>query len=180
MEYNRGKMKNRYKIFLCIVLLVSLGLFGYSSWHQWNANQKTTLERMRPIPPIAEFNHGARIQAIAFSPTNPDLIVTTGEDYTIKVWNRHNTQAPEVVLTGFLEHDGSGDTYSVDCLAFSPTGEWLIRKINWMLEFWDVSIKRKLIPLRSLLLSQLFHLTITISQPLQEMLDFGISVTQMK
>lgn len=98
---------------------------------------------MKPIPPIAEFNHGTRIQAIAFSPTNPDLIVTTGEDYTIKVWNWHNTQAPEVVLTGFLEHDGSGDTYSVDCLAFSPTGEWLIRKINWMLEFWDVSLKKK-------------------------------------
>ncbi|MDE0636804.1 MAG: hypothetical protein OXI43_13275 [Candidatus Poribacteria bacterium] len=133
------------KIFLLFLAIVVVGvLLAFSTWDQWNDNQKTLLERTGPILPITEFNHGARIQAIAFSPTNPNLIVTTGEDYTIKAWDRHNTQAPEVVLTGFLEHDGSGDTYSVECLAFSSTGEWLIRKINWMLEFWDVSSKKKL------------------------------------
>ncbi|MDE0483013.1 MAG: hypothetical protein OXI67_10580 [Candidatus Poribacteria bacterium] len=136
---------NGKKIFLLFLAIIVAGvLLASSTWRQWNDNQKTLLERTGPILPIAEFNHGVRIHAIAFSPRNPNLIVTTGEDYTIKVWDRHNTQAPEVVLTGMLAHDGSGDTYSVECISFSPTGEWLIRKINWMLEFWDVSSKKKL------------------------------------
>ena len=137
-------MKNKSLLLWSIFIIVVGVILGLSTWHQWNDNQKTLVERTGPILPITEFNHGARIQAIAFSPTNPDLIVTTGEDYTIKVWNRHNTQAPEMVLTGFLEHDGSGDTYSVKCLAFSQTGGSLIRKINWMLEFWDMSSKKKI------------------------------------
>ena len=134
---------NRF-ILLIVVIIVAGSFLGYSTWNQWNENQRTLVERTGPVYPIAEFNHDARIQAIAFSPTNPDLIVTTGEDYTIKVWDRHNTQAPKVALTGSLEHNGIGDTYSVRCISFSKTGELLIRKINWMLEFWDVSSKKKL------------------------------------
>ena len=137
-------MNTKKLLLLFLAIIVAGVLLTFSTWRQWNDNQKTFVEQTGPIHPIAEFNHGARIHAIAFSPRNPNLIVTTGEDYTIKVWDRYNTQAPNVVLTGSLEHDGSGDTYSVECLSFSRTGELLIRKINWMLEFWDVSSKKKL------------------------------------
>ena len=65
-----------------------------STWYQWSGNQTTTLERMKPIPPIVEFSHGASIEDIVFSPANQGLIATAGNDNYIKIWNRNDPDNP--------------------------------------------------------------------------------------
>lgn len=80
----------------------TIGLLGYSTWNQWNANQETILERMRPIPPVVEFTHGGMITDIVFSPTDQDIIAT-GSDYDIKIWNRNNPKTPKEIQFGSEE-----------------------------------------------------------------------------
>jgi len=129
---------NGKKVFLLFFAIAVTGvLLAFSTWRQWNDNQGTILERMRPIAPITEFNHGTWITDIAFSPKNPDLIASVGEHSIIKVWNRNNTDSPELTLTNHPSNE-SGSS-GVRYIAFSQTGEWLVSKDFWMIAIWDVS-----------------------------------------
>ena len=126
---------NIKKFSLWFIFLIIVGvILGYSTWHQWNANQGTILERMRPIPPDATFAHGGSISYIAFDPKNPDLIACGGAGNIVKVWNRNNHDSPQLTLEA---HDTNhGDTYMVG-LAFSPIDNWVATKTFWTLEIWD-------------------------------------------
>ena len=135
-------MKAQKIIILCLGIVVAGVLLAFSTWRQWNANQKTTLERMRPIPPIAVFPHGTSIISIAFSPKNPDHIVSAGEGNKVKVWNRNNTEMPETELIAHPPKQG-GIPLSVNYIAFSPTGEWFASKCIMNLSFWNISSWKK-------------------------------------
>lgn len=121
-----------------MLLLGAIGLLFYSTWYQWKGHQETANERMKSHRPIAEFNHGNRVRTLAISPSDPHYIVSAGEGYDIKVWNRDNPEKPYKVLTNHPidENDSSNRILSV---YFSSSGELLISKNFWMLAFWDVS-----------------------------------------
>ncbi|MDE0636805.1 MAG: hypothetical protein OXI43_13280 [Candidatus Poribacteria bacterium] len=103
---------NAKKMFLLFLTIVVVGvLLAFSTWHQWNDNQKTTLERMRPIPPIAAFHHGAMIYDVEFSPSNQNVIASVGDDNNIKIWNKNNPSTPTKIL-----HDNEETLVSLDFL----------------------------------------------------------------
>ncbi|MDE0636807.1 MAG: hypothetical protein OXI43_13290 [Candidatus Poribacteria bacterium] len=130
-------MKIKSLLLWSIFIIVVGVILAFSTWHQWNANQKTTLERMRPIPPIAEFHHGSWIRDIAFSPKHPDLVASVGEHSIIKVWNRNNTDSPELTLTNHPTNESG--TSGISYITFTQTGEWLVSKDFWMVAIWDAS-----------------------------------------
>ena len=130
-------MKTQKILILFIGIVIAIGLLGLSTWRQWNDNQETILERMRPIPPIAAFNHGTWINAIAFSPKNPNLIASAGEGNEVKVWNLNNTDSLELMLTNHPTNESG--TSGVRYITFSQTGEWLVSKDFWMIAIWDAS-----------------------------------------
>ncbi len=130
-------MNGKKASLLFLAIIVAGVLLAFSTWRQWNDNQKTILERMKPIRPVAAFSHGTWINAIAFSPKNPDLVASVGEHSIIKVWNRNNTDSPELTLTHHPTN-GSG-TSGVSYITFSQTGEWLVSKDFWMIAIWDAS-----------------------------------------
>ena len=133
-------MKTQKIVILSIAIVVVGGILVFSTWNQWNDNQKTTHEEQNHIAPIAEFNQGDQVHAIAFSPTNPDLVASVSADYTIKVWNRNNPTVPEMTMTDPNQSDiVSGDTYSFHFLAFYPTGERLVSRYSWTLDLWDLT-----------------------------------------
>lgn len=130
-------MKTHRILILFLGIVVAGILLAFSTWRQWNDNQKTTLERMRPIPPIAEFSHGTWIRDIAFSPKHPDLVASVGEHSIIKVWNRNNTDSPELTLTNHPTNESG--TSGISYITFTQTGEWLVSKDFWMVAIWDAS-----------------------------------------
>ena len=81
--------------------------------------------------PILELNHGDGIYALAFSPTDPDVIATTG-DNTIKLWNQN---IPETLH--FKPHRDD-----IDALAFSPNGRYLAAGSPNAITLWDTQQKR--------------------------------------
>lgn len=130
------------RLFLPLAVLASIVLLGFSTWHQWSANQETALDRMRPLRPLAEISHGAWIQGIAFSPTDPGTIATASEGNIVKVWNIDNHEEPILTLTG--DTDDTKHTF-IDCLAFSPRGEWLASKTYMNLNIWEIPQGNELI-----------------------------------
>ena len=66
---------------------------------------------MRPLTPIAEFNHGSLIDDIEFSPSDPDVIASIGDDYNIKIWNRNNPETPVKTI-----HDDEENLFSLEYL----------------------------------------------------------------
>lgn len=94
-----------------IILFVGVVILGFSTWHQWNENQKTIIERMRPITPIAEFNHGSMIEDIEFSPANSNIIASVGDDKNIKIWNKNNPITPIKII-----QDNEEDLISLEYL----------------------------------------------------------------
>ena len=121
------QFKKPFLLFIASVLV--LGILGFSIWYRWNTDQKLAQQRIPEITPSAEFNHGSWLNAVALSPTNPELIASAGMgDNIIKVWNRSNTDTPMITLT-----DPDGTNF----LAFSATGERLISRNAWTLVFWD-------------------------------------------
>lgn len=149
-------MKNRYKFLLCIVIIVSIGLLGYSTWHQWNANQNTILERMKPIPPMVSFVQGAAIKYIAYDPKNPDLIAAFSgntlaallgktspddSDYIVKIWNLKNQETP--ILTLKTHKEQNEKTFMVG-LGFSPIDNWIATQTSDTLEIWDSATGSKI------------------------------------
>ena len=125
------------KLFLFFVTsAIVIGVLGFSIWHRWNAEQKIVRQQLPQLTPIAEFNHGARIQDIALSPVNPNLVASVSmEDSMIKVWNRNNTDTPVITLT---------DPDKIGYIAFSTTDEWLVSKSFGWLIFWDISTGAKI------------------------------------
>ena len=130
------------KLLLILAVIITISLLGYSTWHQWNANQGTIIERMKPITPIAQCNHGGWIQDIAFSPVNTDTIATASNGNKVKIWNINNPSSSIMTKIG---HAGNGDDTYIDCLAFSPTGEWIASKTYEKLDAWEMSSGEKLI-----------------------------------
>ena len=151
------------KLFLWFIAIIVVGgILAVSIWYRWNAEQKLIRQRLPEITPIAEFNQGTLIEDVAISPVNSDLIASVGpinsdtatirgvdtvmkawdprvsEGSIIKVWNRNNTNAPVLTLTGPRGKGGHG-TSMIDYIAFSPTGQWLASADFWNLVFWDVS-----------------------------------------
>ncbi len=134
-------MKTQRILILFLAIAVAGVLLAYSTWHQWNDNQKTTKKRMRPIPPIAEFNHGTSIRKIAFSPTNPELFASAGEGNIIKIWNTKNQDSPQITLEAQEDDDGSTN---INGIAFLPTDKWLASTTYRAIEFWDVTSGRRI------------------------------------
>lgn len=82
------------------------------------------------LTPIVEFNQGSLIHDVAFSPVNPSLIAGAGADNTIKLWNRNNTEAPQVIFSGHAKVTQS--------IAFSPTGDLIASGGSNGIVLWDV------------------------------------------
>lgn len=118
-----------------------MAIFVFSTWRQWNTNQETTLERIRPIRPIAEFNHGSLIKDIAFSSTNSELFASAGESNIVKIWNENNQDSPQITLKAQEDDDGSTNLNSI---AFSPTDKWFTSKTFRTLEFWNFTSGRRI------------------------------------
>ena len=92
----------------------------------------TELAAPPEIPkPILELNHGHGIYALAFSPTDPDVIATTG-DNTIKLWNQN---VPEILH--FNQHRDD-----IDALVFSANGKYLAAGSPNAITLWDTQQKR--------------------------------------
>ncbi|MXZ00631.1 WD40 repeat domain-containing protein, partial [Candidatus Poribacteria bacterium] len=84
--------------------------------------------------PILELDHGDGIYALAFSPTDPDIIATTGNN-TIKLWNQNTPETPEILH--FKKHRDN-----IDALAFSPNGKYLAAGSPNAITLWDTQQKR--------------------------------------
>ena len=84
--------------------------------------------------PILELNHGDGIYALAFSPTDPDIIATTG-DNTIKLWNRNTPKAPETLHIKPHRDD-------IDALVFSSDGKYLAAGSPNAITLWDTQQKQ--------------------------------------
>lgn len=134
-------MKTQKILILFFAIVVAVVLLMFSTWHQWNDNQKTTKERLRPVSPIAEFNHGTSIRDVAFSSTNPELFASAGAGDTVKIWNVNNQDSPQITLEAQKDDDGSTN---LNGIAFSPTDKWLASKTFRTLEFWDITSSRRI------------------------------------
>lgn len=136
-------MKTHYRILLNIFLLVVLGFLLYSTWVQWQGNQKTRIERMKPITPTKVFRNGVPINEIAFSPTDSKMIATARKGNKAKIWNIGSKENP--IQTFAFESDNQLDRMGyVDCLAFSKSGEWLLNKTYTTLVLWHVSTGKEI------------------------------------
>ena len=86
--------------------------------------------------PIMKLDHGDGIYALAFSPTDPAIIVTAG-DNTIKLWDQNTPETPE---TFHLKQHKDG----IDALNFSPDGKYLAAGSPNAITLWDTEQKRTL------------------------------------
>ena len=152
------QFKKPFLLFIASIVVISI--LGFSIWYRWNTDQRLAQQQIPKIKPTAEFNHRTpRIEDVAISPVNSDLIASVGpitsdtftsngEDgiikawdpsdnkgSSIKVWNRNNTNTPILMLT---DHRGK------DHIAFSATGERLISRDASTLVFWDAASGAKI------------------------------------
>ena len=128
-------MRLKKSFLFSVVLVVIGGIFGFSIWYRWNNDPTIIRQQLPEIKPIAEFSHGTWIHAVAISPINSNRFVSVGQDNVIKVWNRKDTDTPVITLT---------DPDTINFVAFSPTGEWLMSKSYWSLIFWNISSGAKI------------------------------------
>lgn len=126
------------KMLLFFTIFVVLGLLGFSTWHQWNDNQKTVLERRKPLATIVEFNHGSMIDDIEFSPADSKIIASVGDDYNIKIWNRNNPETPIKII-----NDDEENLVSLDYL---KNGKLLLCKgLHGKMLLYDTSTWERII-----------------------------------
>lgn len=124
-------MSSIKKLLLILVFLITIGLLGYSSWHQWSNNQHTVLERMKPIPTVAEYMHSGRIVNLKFPPADQDLIATAGNDNTIRIWSRNKPDNPTEIQFG-----QEGRLFSLEYL---KNGDFLLcRGLHGEIGLWNV------------------------------------------
>ena len=136
-------MKNQYKFLLTFFLLIVIGFLFYSTWVQWQGNQQTRIERMKPVKPTVEFTYGERVHAMTFSPTDSDIIATAGYGNKAKIWNIHSKENPIQTLATDSEKPPTRMD-RVRCLAYSESGEWLLNKTYTTLVFWHVATNREI------------------------------------
>lgn len=123
------RSKKLLPLYVLITLLVS-GFMGlYIFWKTDPSNQRFA-QPPEKLTPIVEFKHEALIYDVAFSPVNPSLIAGADADDTIKLWNRNNTEAPQVILSGHAKVTKS--------IAFSPIGEFIASGGLNGIVLWDV------------------------------------------
>ncbi len=78
------------------------------------------------------FRHGGNVQTVAYSPVNPFLIASAGDNGEIKLWNLQNGT---VATLG--RHDDA-----INSIAFSPDGKFLASGgDDYVLKLWNVSHK---------------------------------------
>ena len=133
-------MKNKNLSIWLLFLIVICGIIGFSTWHQWGANQGTGLERRRPIPPMMIYAQGTSIKYLAYDQKNPELIAA-GSGNTVKVWNLNKQEAPQLTLN---TQKGQNGTNFIVGLGFSPIDNWIAVKGFWTLEIWDTTTKNKI------------------------------------
>ena len=136
MGYGDNRVKNHYKFLLTFFLVIIIGFLFYSTWVQWQGNQETYLERLRPIKPTKIINHGSWIHDLAFSPSNPDLLVAVGQSNKIKIWNITNQEASIVRVSRHPVKED--DAYVFLNIEFSHSGNYLISQDFWMIVLWDI------------------------------------------
>ncbi len=129
-------MKIQYKFLLTFFFLVVIGFLFYSTWVQWQGNQETKIERMKPINPTKSINHGSWIHDLAFSPNNSDLLVTVGQSNKIKIWNISNQEASIVRVSKHPVKED--DSYVFLNIAVSHSGNYLISQDFWKTVLWDI------------------------------------------
>ncbi len=124
---------------MLITLLIS-GFMGFYIFSKMDPSNQRFAQPPEKLTPIAEFNHEAPIYDVAFSPVNPLLIAGSDADNTIKLWNRNNTEAPQVILSGHAKVAKS--------IAFSPTGEFIASGGLDGIVLWDVHSGRQISSLK--------------------------------
>ena len=130
----------RSKRFLPLYALIAFlvaGLMGFYIFLRMDPSNQRFAQPPETLTLIAEFNHGALIEDVAFSPVNPSLIAGADADNTIKLWNLNNTAVPQAILSG---HIGT-----VKSIAFSPNGELLASAgLDGRVILWDVHSATKI------------------------------------
>ena len=136
-------MKIQYKFLLTFFLFIVIGFLFYSTWVQWQGNQESRIERMKPIKPTAEFKNSERIHAMTFSPTDSDIFATADEGIKTKIWSINGIDNP-IKTFAFESKNPKERLGRVKCLAFSKSGEWLLNKSFSTLIFWHVSTGKEI------------------------------------
>ena len=136
-------MNKLYIFLLTSFSILAIGFLFYSTWVQWQGNQETRVERMKPIKPTVVLSNAEQIRTMTFSPIDSDIIATAGKGNKAKIWNIHSDVNP---IQTFATESGNPQEKMdyVDCLAFSKSGEWLINKTYTTLVFWHVSTNREI------------------------------------
>ena len=76
------------------------------------------------------FRHGGSVQTVAYSPGNPALFASAGDTGAVKLWNLQDD-----TVTTLGSHANT-----VNALAFSPNGRWLVSgSDDYTFKAWDVS-----------------------------------------
>ena len=127
------QFKKMLPLFVVLAFAIA-GIFAFFILRERNDSLSKLPEKPNPI---TEFKHGGLIYSVAFSPVDPSLVVSAGEDKTIKLWNRNNASAPEATLTDHTE--------AVTSIVFSPTGYFLASgSVDGTIILWDVSGKQSI------------------------------------
>lgn len=113
-----------------LITLLASGFIGFYIFWKTDPSNQRFAQPPEKLTPIAEFKHEALIYDVAFSPVNPSLIAGADADDTIKLWNRNNTEAPQVILSGHAKVTKS--------IAFSPIGEFIASGGLNGIVLWDV------------------------------------------
>ena len=82
------------------------------------------------------FRHGSGVRTVAYSPANPSLVASAGDNREIKLWDlRKDT------VTTLGSH-----TDTVNSIAFSPDGKFLVSGgDDYVIKLWDVQRKRHIV-----------------------------------
>ncbi|MYG05269.1 hypothetical protein F4167_01325 [Candidatus Poribacteria bacterium] len=116
--------------FYVLITLLASGFIGFYIFWKTDPTNQRFAQPTEKLTPIAEFKHEALYYDVAFSPVNPSLIAGADADDTIKLWNRNNTEAPQVILSGHAKVTKS--------IAFSPIGEFIASGGLNGIVLWDV------------------------------------------